>query len=151
MQYPHEVFEALACGTLQSINTLACMLVERLYKLAWRLSCATACVAARLSHVKVRECRLQAVTSLTVRVFVRSARPIPCTNWYSKDSYSRNGSRSLSSVWSQVCARSRRNLPVRGPTLRLWIRSQEGFEQKCPVYVRELYPYTLQPHPEPRP
>ena len=27
------------------------------------------------------------------------------------------------------------------------LRSQEGFEQKSPVYVRELYPYRLQPRP----
>ena len=33
-------------------------------------------------------------------------------------------------------------------TLSIWCESQEGFEGKSPLYVLELYPYTLQPHPE---
>ena len=33
-------------------------------------------------------------------------------------------------------------------TLRVWCGSHEGFERKSPLYVRELYPYTLQPRPK---
>ena len=32
-------------------------------------------------------------------------------------------------------------------TYRGWCASHEGFDGKSPVYVRELYPYRLQPHP----
>ena len=35
-------------------------------------------------------------------------------------------------------------------TLRGWCGSHEGFERKSPLYVLELYPYTLQPRPERR-
>ena len=35
--------------------------------------------------------------------------------------------------------------------MRSCVRSQEGFEVKCPVYVREVYPHTLQSHPDQRP
>ena len=82
---PREAHRAFACGIFQYVAWLACLLVERPYKSAWRLSRCLAAVAARLLQLKVRRRCFQAVMPLSVRVIDRPVRAVSYINCDSQE------------------------------------------------------------------